>query len=476
MNDWQSIADLRAKITQNEIPSVLVEDAGCGAIAIGPYFSPDLPGCIDCYIARRAANGARQILPCTDGRQDGIASRVMDLVQRSRVDRINYQLLLSKSGRTREHILLPMPDCRHCGAKPQTRPRLTLDAACDLRLGIVSKVDMGVDHDTGYCTARAHGAHYNTASGDPVFNHGFAADTTPQAARVRALGEAVERYAGSLARPAVAAAPSNWNIWSEARKFGPDRIRWVTARHSDGTTGAVPARRISLPYRPGLDEAPLQHPLSSTGMAAAQNLDNAVDKGYFEMIERDVFMRSWRGGGGVWPIPAEPDDPVGMRTVQIEHVDRLPVVAAFFESRTVPYTATGLAGRTSRAEARQAAIREAVAARNWVHERLSSDAPLPSLPPRTLYDHALVHAVDPALRAARVKWLGTPAADPVQASAEKEGFRASRENAFCVDLTTRDVALLGVSVARVVSPDRIELENDATCLSLPGTTVPHPYA
>ena len=476
VHDWDSIADLRAKFDQCGFSGVLIEDAGAGDIAVGPYFAPDLTGCIDCYIARRAANGAKRILPCADADHQKVSALVKELIQSSTSDGIARQFILSKSDHISKHVLLPMPNCPQCSSVRPTGGSLTLHAACDARLGIVSTVDMGMDPDTGYYTARANGAYYKTVDGGPVFNQGFAADKTADGARIRALGEAVERYSGALAVPNAAAAPHNWNIWSEARTFGPDRIRWVLARSPQGTAHAVPARRISLPYKPCIDEAPLQAPLSSTGMAAAQNLNAAINKGYYEMIERDVFMRSWRGGGGVWPLRSEPNDPIGMRTVQIEHNGDLPVVAAFFESQTVPYTATGLAARSTCAEAREAAIREAVAAQIWVKERLASGDPLPVGPPQTLYDHAVVHAVDLNLRSARIKWLETPAADVIGTDAPHVCFQTARENTFAVELTTNDVAMLGVSVARVVSPERVELENDATCLSLPGTTVPHPYA
>lgn len=141
----------------------------------------------------------------------------------------------------------------------------------------------------------------------------------PDRARAAALGEAVERYAGTcLPRSGAvlataseigpgAVAPERWALFSEEQHAREDfpfhpfrddtRVRWVRGWSiPDGAEVYLPLQ-LTYMVRPGqhaAGEAPIAYG-SSNGMALATETDQAVLGGLLELIERDAVMLTWAG-------------------------------------------------------------------------------------------------------------------------------------------------------------------------------------
>lgn len=479
---WETVDALRDRVGHSAVPLILVEDAGQGAIAVGPLFRRGRPGCLACYIARRVAAGATELRPLAGPlprkRLRPAIERVLDAERNGEVP---VQLLVTTDGSHSTHRLLPLPDCRCHRDTGRSLARLPIEAAVDERLGIVQRVEIGNELWRGYTTARAWGAGYTTTAGDPVFNHGYAADISATRARVRAIGEALERYAAALGGHTPRACTPGEALsgpWPEQALPHADRLRWMPGVSlSRGQPVAVPARRVRLPYRPAPDEPRLRAVVSSTGLAAASDLSEAQTRGLLETIERDVFMHAWCLRPEMERLPPDAADPPGLHLVRLKHPARIPVVVAFLEDRAPPYVAAGLAARLTLSEARDAALREAVATRLWVEEWIARDPSIPPSPPHTLYEHAKLHALDPGLRAARTGWLAQaapPTPPPVELDAAS--LYQAEPKAVAVELTTPDLSLLGCQVVRVVVPGCVPLDSDGRVPSLGGRAIPHPFA
>jgi ribosomal protein S12 methylthiotransferase accessory factor len=151
-------------------------------------------------------------------------------------------------------------------------------------------------------------------------------------------------------------------------------------------------------------------------------------------------------------------------------------VAGFLERPSPPYTAVGLAARPSAPDAAFSAALEALATHVCLREWLATDPAPPTFPPETLYDHARVHAVRPELAGSRRRWLA-PRAVARERTARGQNWRDARglDRAVCVDLTTPDVAAVGVRVVRAIIPGRVPLDADARHPRLAGNPVPHPF-
>lgn len=163
------------------------------------------------------------------------------------------------------------------------------------------------------------------ASAEPTTGSGFelnaaGAHYDRDQAIAAALGEAVERYAGTCL-PAgsdvvfasasdigpSAVQPERWALFSEDQyaqdgfPFEPFRdgtkIRWVKGWSIPDRTEAYLPLQLAYMVRPG-NHAPGEAPIaygSSNGMALATTTEEAVLGGLLELIERDAVMLTWAG-------------------------------------------------------------------------------------------------------------------------------------------------------------------------------------
>ena len=137
-----------------------------------------------------------------------------------------------------------------------------------------------------------------------------------EAAEAAAIGEALERYSGSFVpgeRLVVASAdqlgpsavdPERFALFSAAQHavagfpFAPFRrdtvVSWVDGfAVPSGEHAYLPAQLVFMPWRDAVaGETRIGHTTSS-GLACAPTLEEAVLTGLFELIERDAFMLVW---------------------------------------------------------------------------------------------------------------------------------------------------------------------------------------
>ncbi len=136
---------------------------------------------------------------------------------------------------------------------------------------------------------------------------------------VKALGETVERYSAAIYdrtelplfayanAPGPVVSPSSFALYSEDQyhagfpwaRFSTDTlVRWHQAVDLvSGESLYVPACRIFLPYffDPAAGEVAIDQPMS-TGLACHESFAKASLKAIFEVVERDAFSILWQRG------------------------------------------------------------------------------------------------------------------------------------------------------------------------------------
>lgn len=146
---------------------------------------------------------------------------------------------------------------------------------------------------------------------------------SPEAALLACLGEAVERYCCQFAPPemplhpfdqagAAAVDPAAWALFSEAQyaaegfPFAPvgreTPLRWTPATSlTERREKLVPACMVYMPYSPREPE-PLVAPATSTGLSCAADAEQAALRGLLEVIERDALAIAWLKRAAVWEL------------------------------------------------------------------------------------------------------------------------------------------------------------------------------
>lgn len=491
--DWPDVGTLHHFSNQARTPWLLIEDAGDGAVAIGPLFRPDHRGCFACYIGRRRANGGDECRPAA-----AVSDRVLDVIEqelaslsafRSRLSR--EQAVVSTGGATRRHPFLPVPDCPTCVTgqlrQPAIEPMLTWSDLVGDRLGLVHEVQYVADLAEPMAAAVAWGARTDAFWINRAPNRGMAVDDDPERARRRAVSESIERYCAAaipsdllMARPvdldAPYIAPSRlgtfYSQWSE----GQSVLRWVLARSLRGDHQIwVPASAVYVPY-PSDDNEAVVYPQCSIGLAAHTSQGDAVRHGLYEVVERDESLRAWRFGLPVQSVSSCPVDLEGLRLVRVPCEAGLQVVISFIERMDIPFTSTGLAARPTLGEAARHAVFEAVLSRLWLREWLATNGHQGAYNPvRTMVDNAVAHAVRKDLRVTRQRWLNAHAARCEATTPSWASIVDKFPDTCFVDLTTPDVAAAGLRVVRVLVPDKVLSDDDSLHPRLGGDPTPHPF-
>lgn len=434
--DWSDLGDLTGRRLESR-PWTMVESATDGDVAVGPTFGLGR-SCFNCYVARRSANGGRECRPAapTAAQRHAVGALVIS-------DLDGVQLVIDQRGVVASrHRLLPSPTCPCDSA---TTSSVQLEDAVSERLGIVHRLDEWHHTETGTYMCIAVAASTSATLGQVATVHGLAAGRTSEAARTRAVAEALERYSAA---------------WC------PPGRREVAAFDLLGrSAGHLPSARVQLPFR----DVPPGTLQTSNGLAAGPSRSAAVRSAVGELAERHVFMDAWHRGSGFARVPRVHDDPAGVLVSRVQ-TDLAHVFVAGFESPFPPYTAVGLGAGWDAATAREHAVLEACAARAMLQQHDLAGAPWP---PRRLEDHALAHAVRPELRSSRRRmWSGS--GDEVHLSGSTwDAFVQSHPRIRIADVTAPDVAPLGVAVVRAVAPHFEDLAADGA-LELSEGRIPHP--
>ncbi|WP_251021519.1 YcaO-like family protein [Streptomyces sp. ISL-98] len=223
----------------------------------------------------------------------------------------------------------------------------------------------------------------------------------PQGARIAAIAEAVERYCGNrlpppghpeVPRRATASqllgegkrlyGPGDlpryapWQYAREAFPYEPfgDDTRALWARGSEGGQECwAPVALTHLNWRQGeLRSLPRTHHLNYAGIATGQGLDDAVERGLLEIVERDALELWWHLDGptrGIDPasVPGLTADleGCGLDVWIVEMPSEFaPCMAALAYDPQRRIYAAGFACRYDPAEAARKAVLEAV--HTWV--------------------------------------------------------------------------------------------------------------
>jgi ribosomal protein S12 methylthiotransferase accessory factor len=386
-----------------------------------------------------------------------------------------------------------------------------LEQAVSPLVGIVSTVVR-----TTYAPDDARLAHWACAVspagrtlGSRAVDYGGGAHADGARARAAALGEAVERYAAAyvpVERLVLAAADELGSAAVDPARFALFHARQLatpgfpfepftasTQVHfvagvslGDGGTAFLPAQLVYLgPLPPG--GARIGYPTSS-GLACGPTFEEAVLAGLLELVERDAVMIAWAGSLSL-PLLEWRED------VELAELERryfapsrlhysvldgsaflgVPVAIAVLHGTEGQRTALSLGGgcAPSVGEAWSKALAEAFSVHRWLSTKAAQQPDVCAPEPQhvsSFDDHMLLYA-DPANARLAAFLDASPERTPVRAVAPIDGTtpqaavegvlaRLARHgiSAYAVDVTSPDVAELGLHVARVMAPELCPLD------------------
>ena len=288
--------------------------------------------------------------------------------------------------------LLPLPDCV-CGDPPGRRlphadRERDLDAALaraerglDDRLGIVQEVGEAESFPVPYYLAHA----CDTAGFSDVAAARDAAGVAAgwDAAFMKALGEAMERYCAGVYRVAdlesapvdgVTAAVPPGAFVTEGDAATDDAIPWVAGENlASGEAVRVPAEFVFYPPPSERYRSPV-----TTGLGLGNSDTEAMLAGLYEVIERDAAMIAWYSTYEPLALEIEDEAFEGLvsraRSVDLavspilltQDVD-VPVVAVAVHREAWPAFAVGSAAHLDATRAARSALTEAL--QNWMELR-----------------------------------------------------------------------------------------------------------
>jgi ribosomal protein S12 methylthiotransferase accessory factor len=327
------------------------------------------------------------------------------------------------------------------------------------------------------------------------------AHVSPAHARAASIGEALERYAATFCGREVivstanelapaAVEPTRFALFHE-RQFatgipferftGSSTLSFVEAVSlQTGEPGLIPAQLVYLGL-PREDEPTIGY-ATSNGLACGQTLEDAILAGLLELVERDAMMIAWNARLSL-PRLAWDDD------VELLSVERnafsdtglrywvldgspflgIPVALALVEGAAGERATFGVgaASAPTVASAWCKALAEAFSVHRWLRELTHRDGtaiPASRFDVRTFDDHLLFYATPE--RARQLGFLTSsveiqPTSEVAPLPGETTAARIDSVVAlladrgiepYAVDVTSADVAELGVAVARVVAP------------------------
>jgi ribosomal protein S12 methylthiotransferase accessory factor len=314
------------------------------------------------------------------------------------------------------------------------------------------------------------------------------------------IGEACERYAGALYDPDDLIFEDRSRLSGRVIDltdfifFSKDQYQQDgfpfrpydpgTARHwirgcslNTGETVAIPAQLVWLGFDYRLETEMLDN-VVSTGLAAGSSLMQAVFSGLCEVIERDAFMSTW-----LLKYPAPRVDPACIScqldpvltaaTDGIEGMDLniryltndvdVPVFVALVKPSDQNIFAMGASCHPDPAQAIKKAVLEAYHTWNWTLDLRRKEKPLPDVDSivdfedhvRFYLDEQNFHHAE-FLYAPTEKRIDLRSPDSTDIVGQTryilEKLKTAGYEAFYVDLTTPDLAELGLNVVKVLVP------------------------
>lgn len=349
--------------------------------------------------------------------------------------------------------------------------------------------------------------------GEDFFGKGGGASQDQSSAKMKAIGEALERYCGSKIPNAIfrktyeeiknkALNPRKliyFQNFQYSKNFSYARLKRVTPigwvkgySLTEKKYLYIPAFVVYLGYNRFTPNEPHFMPTSSNGLALSTSLEKATIKGIFELVERDAAMVTWytkriipRLNLKYVKSPKLIDLRNKIRSeglliaVCISTID-VPIPSAigiiYDNKKTIPYASFGLATETNLEEAAIKSLEEALMIRNTL-EILQTKKKVKEVPP-TSVKNLLDHVIFYALPSRQKYWnflLKGPLAPP-ELLRRKYGFKEENEfecfenlislfrkqkrQTIRVTMTNRIVKDMGYHVVRTLIPDLQPIDLD----------------
>lgn len=478
-----ALRDANERAADGDTPWIAVELGGVGGRPVVEAavagLAPDGP-CYRCLAGRVAANADDDPGPVDP--PDGPTARFAGAVAaRVAADHLAGEDAVGRliEPRYRERPLLALPNCE-CGTGRTTtveRGHRTLDLdatvaraerALDERVGPVAEVGEAESFPVPYYLAT--GCDTGGFSDAVASRQAAGVAAGWDRALMRALGEALERYAAGVYTAAdTESAPVDRDGAVGPSAFvAPDgtaptgSIEWIEG--TDLATGepvALPADVVVHPPR-----EPTVRPPLTTGLGLGVSVDGALHAGLTEVIERDAAMLAWYSTYDPLKLAVADDEfetlaararseDLSVTALLLTGDVDVPVVAAAVRREEWPRIAFGSAASLDPERAARKALAEAL--QNWTELRgMGSDGA----------DDAggavAEYARNPGAAAAWLDADGPIPADsvgpddpPVGGAATDaliDRVRGAGMEPHAVRLTTRDLERVGFEVVRVVVP------------------------
>jgi len=489
------------------VPWLAVEVGGLGGHPVAAASVTALGGagpCYACLDTRVAANDPAST-PSEPSRPDArFAGAIAGRLATTHLDGADVTGTVIEIPHTRRE-LLPVPTCPVCGppspdrtlslshrSVPVTDTAEQAERAVDDHLGIVSVVGERESYPAPYYLARL--ADTDAFSDAAVMENAAGVAPDWDVAYVKAVGEALERYAAGVYRTEhfrEAAATAVTDPVTPERFVRPESapavgdtttIQWVAA------TALPTESRVHVPAAfavfPPPDEA--LAPAITTGLGLGNSTVAATLSGLYEVIERDATMLSWYSTFD--PLELSVDDETvaalrrraaseGLETTLVlvtQDVD-VPVVAAMVTRDEWPRFAAGSAADLDATAAAADALGEAV--QNWMELRAlgPEDATDAGAGVARYADNP--HEVTDYFDAdTTVPATDVGPADPPSGRAELDSVCTRVTDAdltpYVTRLTPRDVAAIGFEAVRVLVPGAQPLFVDDPFFGERARTVP----
>lgn len=337
--------------------------------------------------------------------------------------------------------------------------------------------------------------HASVATEGEVFRSaGGGVARTPETARVAAVGEALERYAAihatlPLRQPdtldgARTVRLADFTLHSDRQRARPDYPHAGVFTESEWLTEAfdltsnepvwVPAALVTLNDTQGALA-------TSSGLAADPDPYKALLRALQEIVERDAYMTTWMHQLGGRLVHAGAIDARLGGDMRVYDLTPRPsphpvaLVTGTLDLHGRPRHSLGVACRSRWADAVERATLEMLQGTMFVGQVLHRRPDLMGLDPDEVTgfdEHAVYYTANPDAWAdlplhAHAEWADPPK-DAATATHEPRRQLASLVAAldaagvrlFYRDLTTVDVAQLGITVVRVLSPDLTPIHHD----------------
>ncbi len=410
-------------------------------------------------------------------------------------------------------VCLPIPNCACTPYDPSTPETISFDTqsldqtldraerAVDDRLGLITEVGEQASHPAPYYVAQLAETDSISDASAPSFAAGV--DLDWNAAFMRAVGEALERYSAAIYdASSLPQSPPHSSIDLDRFPIATDGATatggwWPGRTISSAEPVSLPMEVVVFPPPEAADIDPI-----TTGLGLDSSLGGAIVRGVLEVIERDAAMLAWYSTFD--PVELTVDDQtyrslrrrvagegLAVTSVLVTQDLDVPVVTSVLHRRDAsgtpvleipsvspddwPAFAVGSAADLDPAHAAVRSLSEAI--QNWTElaemgpERAAEEGPIGDFGTFPRSARSLI-STDTEVDASAI------APDPIPKGQEalaylRDELAASGLDAYVARVTPPDVAELGFEAVRILVPDAQPLVRSGAPFTERARTVPN---